>query len=191
MGGTLANAASKWPDTLGKIELLRMHPYFLPCAVAASVAFTSFVFAFVGLREVCTPSFFLLQVSITAYYRDRLFRPLSNANGPRLKAKKTSPRWRRIPCYPQRRVQLPVQVPPPQHIPTRFPHCASCSRATFVSPCSTMRCCASATWRMTPLYPSSVYQRLIHLSVPLTAHNSDLTFLCRCTPHPSPSAGSD
>ncbi|KAJ7888283.1 major facilitator superfamily domain-containing protein [Mycena leptocephala] len=51
MGGTLANAASKWPDTLGKIELLRMHPYFLPCAVAASVAFTSFVFAFVGLRE--------------------------------------------------------------------------------------------------------------------------------------------
>ncbi|KAJ7917762.1 major facilitator superfamily domain-containing protein [Mycena leptocephala] len=45
MGGTLANAASKWPDTLGKIELLRMHPYFLPCAVAASVAFTSFVFA--------------------------------------------------------------------------------------------------------------------------------------------------
>ncbi|KAJ6587292.1 major facilitator superfamily domain-containing protein [Mycena sp. CBHHK59/15] len=51
MGGTLANAASKWPDTLGKIELLHVHPYFLPCAVAASVAFTSFAFAFVGLRE--------------------------------------------------------------------------------------------------------------------------------------------
>ncbi|KAJ7880851.1 major facilitator superfamily domain-containing protein [Mycena leptocephala] len=51
MGGTLANAASKWPDTLGKIELLHVHPYFFPCAVAASVAFTSFAFAFVGLRE--------------------------------------------------------------------------------------------------------------------------------------------
>ncbi|KAJ6530803.1 major facilitator superfamily domain-containing protein [Mycena vulgaris] len=50
-GGTLANAASRWPDTLGKIELLHVHPYFLPCAVAASVAFTSFAFAFVGLRE--------------------------------------------------------------------------------------------------------------------------------------------
>ncbi|KAJ7354091.1 major facilitator superfamily domain-containing protein [Mycena albidolilacea] len=51
MGGVLANAAVKWPDTLGKIALLRAHPYFLPCAVAASVAFISFAFAFFGLRE--------------------------------------------------------------------------------------------------------------------------------------------
>jgi hypothetical protein len=59
MGGVLANAAVKWPDTLGKIALLRAHPYFLPCAVAASVAFISFAFAFFGLREVCVtiPSF--------------------------------------------------------------------------------------------------------------------------------------
>ncbi|KAJ6557545.1 major facilitator superfamily multidrug-resistance, DHA1 sub-family [Mycena capillaripes] len=51
MGGVLANPAQRWPDTLGKIELLRIHPYFLPCAVAASIAFMSFAFAFVGLRE--------------------------------------------------------------------------------------------------------------------------------------------
>ncbi|KAJ7822284.1 major facilitator superfamily domain-containing protein [Mycena olivaceomarginata] len=48
MGGVLANAAVKWPDTLGKIVLLRTHPYFLPCAAAASVAFISFAFAFFG-----------------------------------------------------------------------------------------------------------------------------------------------
>ncbi|KAF7376965.1 MFS domain-containing protein [Mycena sanguinolenta] len=51
MGGFLVNPATKWPDSLGKIELLRIHPYFLPCAVAASVAFAAFMFAFIGLRE--------------------------------------------------------------------------------------------------------------------------------------------
>ncbi|KAJ7616005.1 major facilitator superfamily multidrug-resistance, DHA1 sub-family [Roridomyces roridus] len=51
LGGVLANPATKWPDTFGKIELLRSHPYFLPCAVAASLAFCAFAFAFVGLKE--------------------------------------------------------------------------------------------------------------------------------------------
>ncbi|KAJ7737770.1 major facilitator superfamily multidrug-resistance, DHA1 sub-family [Mycena maculata] len=51
MGGVLANPAAKWPDTLGKIHFLWTHPYFLPCAVAACIAFISFAFAFVGLRE--------------------------------------------------------------------------------------------------------------------------------------------
>ncbi|KAF7346823.1 MFS domain-containing protein [Mycena sanguinolenta] len=51
VGGVLANAATKWPDTLGKIALLRAHPYLLPCLVSSSVAFASFAFGFVGLRE--------------------------------------------------------------------------------------------------------------------------------------------
>ncbi|KAJ7486429.1 major facilitator superfamily domain-containing protein [Mycena galericulata] len=51
IGGSLANPAAKWPDTLGKIDFLRSHPYFLPCAIAAFIALTSFAFAFVGLRE--------------------------------------------------------------------------------------------------------------------------------------------
>ncbi|KAK6980772.1 MFS domain-containing protein [Favolaschia claudopus] len=45
MGGLLANAAVKWPDTLGKIKILRLHPYFLPCAVAGGVALAGFGFA--------------------------------------------------------------------------------------------------------------------------------------------------
>ncbi|KAF8207046.1 major facilitator superfamily domain-containing protein [Mycena galopus ATCC 62051] len=47
----LVNPAAKWPDTLGKIEILREHPYLLPCLVAGSIAFLSFVFAFFGLKE--------------------------------------------------------------------------------------------------------------------------------------------
>ncbi|KAK7000207.1 major facilitator superfamily domain-containing protein [Favolaschia claudopus] len=51
MGGFLANAAVKWPDTLGRIKILRLHPYFLPCAVAGGVALAGFGFAVAGLRE--------------------------------------------------------------------------------------------------------------------------------------------
>ncbi|KAJ7236253.1 major facilitator superfamily multidrug-resistance, DHA1 sub-family [Mycena haematopus] len=51
IGGLLSNPATKWPDTLGKIEILRTHPYLLPCAVAASVALFSFAIAFIGLEE--------------------------------------------------------------------------------------------------------------------------------------------
>ncbi|KAJ7671519.1 major facilitator superfamily domain-containing protein [Mycena polygramma] len=51
IGGLLADPATKWPNTWGKIEILREHPYLLPCAVAASVALFSFVLALVGLNE--------------------------------------------------------------------------------------------------------------------------------------------
>ncbi|KAJ7062691.1 major facilitator superfamily multidrug-resistance, DHA1 sub-family [Mycena amicta] len=52
IGGILANPATKWPNSpLGHIELLRIHPYFLPCAVAGSIAFMSFVLAWIGLKE--------------------------------------------------------------------------------------------------------------------------------------------
>ncbi|KAJ6577483.1 major facilitator superfamily multidrug-resistance, DHA1 sub-family [Mycena capillaripes] len=51
IGGLLSNPAAKWPDTLGKIEILRDHPYLLPCSVAGSVALVSFAIALVGLNE--------------------------------------------------------------------------------------------------------------------------------------------
>ncbi|KAF7330227.1 MFS domain-containing protein [Mycena venus] len=51
IGGLLSNPASKWPDTLGKMDILREHPYLLPCAVSASVALLAFAIAFVGLKE--------------------------------------------------------------------------------------------------------------------------------------------
>ncbi|KAJ6549461.1 major facilitator superfamily domain-containing protein [Mycena sp. CBHHK59/15] len=52
IGGTLANPAHRWPDTLGKLAILREYPYLLPCATAGLLAFAAFVFAFFGLKEV-------------------------------------------------------------------------------------------------------------------------------------------
>ncbi|KAJ7881020.1 major facilitator superfamily multidrug-resistance, DHA1 sub-family [Mycena olivaceomarginata] len=51
IGGLLSNPAAKWPNTFGKIQILRDHPYFLPCAVAGSIAFMAFAIAFFGLKE--------------------------------------------------------------------------------------------------------------------------------------------
>ncbi|KAK7032778.1 MFS domain-containing protein [Favolaschia claudopus] len=51
IGGVLSNPATKWPNTFGKIEVFRSHPYFLPCAVAGCIALASFAIAFIGLKE--------------------------------------------------------------------------------------------------------------------------------------------
>ncbi|KAJ6577492.1 major facilitator superfamily domain-containing protein [Mycena capillaripes] len=51
IGGLLSNPGARWPDTLGKIEILREHPYLLPCAVAGVIALLSFAMAFIGLNE--------------------------------------------------------------------------------------------------------------------------------------------
>jgi hypothetical protein len=52
IGGTLANPAAHWPNSLGKIDFLREYPYFLPCFVAGLLAFLAFVTAFLALKEV-------------------------------------------------------------------------------------------------------------------------------------------
>ncbi|KIY71221.1 major facilitator superfamily multidrug-resistance, DHA1 sub-family [Cylindrobasidium torrendii FP15055 ss-10] len=51
IGGALASPANTWPDTMGKFSLLRIHPYFLPCIVAAACTFSTFVWAAISLRE--------------------------------------------------------------------------------------------------------------------------------------------
>ncbi|CAA7266822.1 unnamed protein product [Cyclocybe aegerita] len=51
MGGMLSNSATRWPNTLGRIHLLKVHPYLLPCAVASCIAFGTFVIAAFGLKE--------------------------------------------------------------------------------------------------------------------------------------------
>ena len=52
IGGVFSNPATRWPDTLGRLQFLRVHPYFLPCAVSASIAFATFIIAVVALKEV-------------------------------------------------------------------------------------------------------------------------------------------
>lgn len=52
IGGVLSHPADQWPHTLGKVALLRDYPYFLPCAAAAMVPLSSFVFSILFLEEV-------------------------------------------------------------------------------------------------------------------------------------------
>ena len=52
LGGILSNAADRWPELLGKSEFIRSHPYFLPSASAAFIAFLSFAISAVALKEV-------------------------------------------------------------------------------------------------------------------------------------------
>ncbi|KAF7304092.1 MFS domain-containing protein [Mycena indigotica] len=52
LGGILVNPATKWPNSpLGRIQLLKTYPYFLPCAVAGLIALAAFILAWVGLKE--------------------------------------------------------------------------------------------------------------------------------------------
>ena len=56
IGGVLSNPATRWPDTLGRIQYLRQHPYFLPCATAGFIAFVTFIISCFGLKEVLISS---------------------------------------------------------------------------------------------------------------------------------------
>ncbi|GAW05796.1 major facilitator superfamily [Lentinula edodes] len=51
IGGVLADPEKQFPSTLGKISLLRDHPFFLPCAVVAFFALIFFLIALIGLKE--------------------------------------------------------------------------------------------------------------------------------------------
>ncbi|KAG6854096.1 hypothetical protein C0991_010510 [Blastosporella zonata] len=51
MGGVLSQPAKTWPDLFGRFAFFHRYPYFLPCAVAAFIAFLPSVFAFAALKE--------------------------------------------------------------------------------------------------------------------------------------------
>ncbi|KAK2460164.1 hypothetical protein APHAL10511_007843 [Amanita phalloides] len=51
LGGLLSRPAERWPDTLGRLEYLRNHPFFLPCLAASVVSFFSFLAGFIALKE--------------------------------------------------------------------------------------------------------------------------------------------
>ncbi|TFK27810.1 MFS general substrate transporter [Coprinopsis marcescibilis] len=51
IGGVFANPADRWPAVFGHIELLKEHPYLIPCAMAGCLAMTSFMVGLVALRE--------------------------------------------------------------------------------------------------------------------------------------------
>ncbi|KAJ2926063.1 hypothetical protein H1R20_g11032, partial [Candolleomyces eurysporus] len=56
LGGVLSSPASRWPETFGKIPFFHHHPYFLPCAAAAFIAFASFFISSIALKETLPAS---------------------------------------------------------------------------------------------------------------------------------------
>ncbi|KAJ3880341.1 MFS general substrate transporter [Lentinula edodes] len=52
LGGTLSDPANQWPNTLGRISLLREYPFFLPLAVSGCLSLLFVTIAFFGLKEV-------------------------------------------------------------------------------------------------------------------------------------------
>ncbi|KAF4614192.1 hypothetical protein D9613_007944 [Agrocybe pediades] len=51
LGGLLSNPETQWPNSLGRIEYLKSHPYFLPCLIAAIFCLVVFMITFLTLRE--------------------------------------------------------------------------------------------------------------------------------------------
>ncbi|KAJ2926053.1 hypothetical protein H1R20_g11034, partial [Candolleomyces eurysporus] len=56
LGGVLSSPASRWPETFGRIPFFHHHPYFLPCAAAAFIAFASFFISSIALKETLPAS---------------------------------------------------------------------------------------------------------------------------------------
>ena len=54
IGGILSNPVTQWPNVFGRIQFLREHPYFLPCAVSGLIALATFIIAALALKEVGT-----------------------------------------------------------------------------------------------------------------------------------------
>ncbi|KAJ7791347.1 major facilitator superfamily multidrug-resistance, DHA1 sub-family [Mycena olivaceomarginata] len=51
IGGLLSNPEERWPNSFGKVQILRDHPYLLPCAAVASLSLIFFFFGLIGLKE--------------------------------------------------------------------------------------------------------------------------------------------
>ncbi|RXW25541.1 hypothetical protein EST38_g338 [Candolleomyces aberdarensis] len=56
LGGMLSGPVSRWPETFSRIPFFHHHPYFLPCAAAALIAFTSFFVSAIAMKETLPPS---------------------------------------------------------------------------------------------------------------------------------------
>ncbi|KAF7376854.1 Protein ZINC INDUCED FACILITATOR-LIKE 1 [Mycena sanguinolenta] len=51
MGGLLSNPEERWPNSFGKLQILRDNPYLLPCAAVGLFCLTFFFLGLGGLKE--------------------------------------------------------------------------------------------------------------------------------------------
>ena len=52
-GGALSRPAERFPNLFGDNKFLKEYPYFLPCAVPATLSVVAWLGAFCFLKEVC------------------------------------------------------------------------------------------------------------------------------------------
>ena len=55
--GNFVNPEKYYPETFGKIEILRTYPYLLPCLLSAALTMCSIIVGAVFLKEVCELDF--------------------------------------------------------------------------------------------------------------------------------------
>ncbi|KAG2040000.1 major facilitator superfamily domain-containing protein [Suillus americanus] len=65
IGGQLARPADRFPDIFGGSEFLKKYPYFLPCAVPATVSALTWVVIFLYLKETTTPQINISQLLVS------------------------------------------------------------------------------------------------------------------------------
>ncbi|KAJ7670400.1 major facilitator superfamily domain-containing protein, partial [Mycena rosella] len=51
IGGLLSNPEERWPDSFGKLQILRENPYLLPCATVGLLSLSFFFLGLVALKE--------------------------------------------------------------------------------------------------------------------------------------------
>ncbi|KAG2116925.1 major facilitator superfamily domain-containing protein [Suillus cothurnatus] len=62
IGGGLARPADRFPTIFGGSEFLKTYPYFLPCAVPATVSALTWIVVFLYLKETTTPQINISQL---------------------------------------------------------------------------------------------------------------------------------
>ncbi|KAH8824357.1 major facilitator superfamily domain-containing protein [Flagelloscypha sp. PMI_526] len=55
IGGFFSDPVKHWPNVFGKVELLKEHPYLLPCVVSGILCLLTFCLALFGLKETHPP----------------------------------------------------------------------------------------------------------------------------------------
>ncbi|KAG2141295.1 major facilitator superfamily domain-containing protein [Suillus clintonianus] len=62
VGGVLARPADRFPNIFGGSEFLKKYPYFLPCAVPATVSALTWIVVFLYMKETATPQINISQL---------------------------------------------------------------------------------------------------------------------------------
>ncbi|ORY27177.1 major facilitator superfamily domain-containing protein [Naematelia encephala] len=75
IGGTLSHPFERWPQLFGTFDILRVHPYLLPCLVASSCTVLGLIFATLFYRESLPGLMSLPHNGSTSSFSLKMFSP--------------------------------------------------------------------------------------------------------------------